>query len=51
MIALTEYNELKDVMAYLEQVPFDVARKSLYHPMELYEGFNPKDETSYINCS
>ena len=50
MIALTEYNELKDVMAYLEQVPFDVARKSLYHPMELYEGFNPDDEASYNNC-
>lgn len=50
MIASTEYNELKDVMAYLAEVPFDVARKSLYHPAELYEGFNPDDETTFCNC-
>ena len=50
MISATEYNELKDVMAYLEQVPFDVSRKSLYHPAELYEGFNPDDEGSYSEC-
>lgn len=33
MITNTGYDELKDVMAYLAEVPFDVARKSLYHPM------------------
>ena len=50
MISSTVYNELKDVMAYLEEVPFDVSRKSLYHPAELYEGFCPEDEKSYSEC-
>lgn len=50
MITNTGYEELKDVMAYLDEVPFDVARKSLYHPAELYEGYNPDDESSYCKC-
>ena len=50
MITSTEYEELKDVMAYLEQVPFDVSRTSLYSPAELYEGFDPNDENSYSEC-
>ena len=50
MITNTGYEELKDVMAYLAQVPFDVSRKSLYHPAELYEGFRPDDESSYSQC-
>ena len=50
MITNTGYKELKDVMAYLAQVPFDVSRKSLYHPAELYEGFRPDDESSYSQC-
>ena len=41
---------MKDVMAYLAEVPFDVSRKSLYHPAELYEGFDPIDESSYSKC-
>lgn len=50
MITNTGYEELKDVMAYLAQVPFDVSRKSLYHPAELYEGFCPDNESSYSQC-
>ena len=50
MITSTGYEELKDVLAYLAEVPYDVARKSLYHPMELYDGFNPEDENSYATC-
>ena len=50
MISHTGYEELKDVMAYLEQVPFDVSRKSLYSAAELYEGFDPANEDSYCNC-
>ena len=50
MITNTGYEELKDVMAYLAEVPFDVSRKSLYHPAELYEGFDPIDESSYSKC-
>ncbi len=41
---------MKDVLAYLAEVPYDVTRKSLYHPAELYEGFCPDDEGSYANC-
>ena len=38
------------MMDYLAEVPFDVSRKSLYHPAELYEGFSPDDESSYSQC-
>ena len=41
---------MKDTMAFLEQVPFDVSRKSLYSAEELYEGFCPDDESSYECC-
>ena len=41
---------MKDVLAYLEEVPVDVARRSLYHPAELYEVFNPDDESSFDRC-
>ena len=50
MITSTGYDELNNVIAYLAEVPFDVTRKSLYHPAELYEGFNPDDEGSYCRC-
>ena len=50
MISSTGYEELKDVVAYLAEVPFDVYRKSLYHPAELYEGFDPDDESSFDTC-
>ena len=50
MISNTGYEELKDVMAYLAALPFDVARKSLYHPAELYEGFCCDNESSYSKC-
>ena len=41
---------MKDVLAYLAEVPYDVTRKSLYHPAELYEGFCPDNEGSYAYC-
>ena len=50
MITSTGYEELRDVMAYLEQAPFDVTRKSLYSSAELYEGYCPDDESSYQSC-
>jgi len=50
MMTRIGYEELKDVMAYLEQVPFDVSRKSLYNASELYDGFNPAIESSYGDC-
>ena len=50
MITATGFEELKDTVKYLEQVPFDVTRKSLYTADELYDGFCPDDEESYNNC-
>ena len=50
MITSTGQEELKDVIAYLAEVPYDVARRSLYHPAELYEGFDPEDESSFDRC-
>lgn len=50
MITAAGYEELKDVLAYLEQVPFNVTRKSLYSAAELYEGFNADVEDSYSTC-
>ena len=50
MITATGYDELRDVMAYLEQAPFDVTRKTLYCSAELYEGYCPDDESSYNSC-
>lgn len=35
---------------YFENVPYDVMRKSLYAPTELYDTFDPKDETSFDRC-
>ena len=50
MITNNEYDELKDVVTYLVQVPFDVSRRSLYSPAELYEGFYADDGSSFGNC-
>lgn len=50
MITNTGFDEMRDVMAYLDQVPFDVSRKSLYCAEELYDGFNAFDESTYDNC-
>lgn len=50
MITSTGYNELHDVLDYLTQVPYDVSRRLLYHPAELYEGFDVDDESSYSKC-
>ena len=50
MITATGFNELKDTVRYLEEVPYDVTRKTLYTAAELYEGFNPDNEKSYSKC-
>ena len=50
MISSTGFNELKDTVRYLEEVPFDVTRKTLYTAAELYDGFCPDDEKSYNDC-
>jgi len=50
MITATGFNELKDTLRYLDQVPFDVTRKELYTAAELYKGFDPADEDSFNRC-
>ena len=50
MITTTGFNELKDTVKYLEEVPYDVTRKTLYTAAELYEGFDPDNEDSYERC-
>ncbi len=50
MITNRGLNEMKDIMAYLDKVPYCVTRRSLYTASELYEGFKVNDEKSYGNC-
>ena len=49
MITDTGLNELKDIMSYLDKVPYCVTRRELYTPGELYEGFKVDQEGSYGN--
>lgn len=50
MITNTGLNDLKDIMTYLDKVPYCVTRKSLYTAEELYEGFKMGQHKSYANC-
>ena len=50
MITNTGLNELKDIMAYLDKVPYSVTRRSLYTAAELYEGFDRGRASSYGSC-
>ena len=50
MITNSGLNEMKDIMAYLDKVPYCVTRRSLYTADELYEGFKANEEKSYGNC-
>lgn len=50
MITNTGLNELKDIMDYLDKVPYCVTRRSLYTAGELYEGFNVDHKGSYGSC-
>ena len=50
MITSKGFNELKETMRYLDQMPFDVSRKTLYTAAELYEGFDPVNEETFSEC-
>ena len=50
MITATGFNELRETIRYLDQVPFDVSRQTLYTATELYEGFDPEDESTFDKC-
>ncbi|MCR5131834.1 MAG: hypothetical protein K6C10_10300 [Prevotella sp.] len=50
MITALDYNEIEHIGRYLEEVPFDVSRRTLYSPFELYEGFNPEQNETKEKC-
>ncbi len=50
MIDSTDFNELDGVLDYLKTVPYDVSRKRLYSPIELYAGFDPAHADSFDKC-
>ena len=50
MITDTGLNEIKDIMAYLDKVPYCVTRRTLYNAAELYEGYRAGHEGSYGSC-
>ena len=50
MITNTGLCELKDIMSYLDKVPYCVTRRSLYTAAELYEGFKADKDGSYGSC-
>ena len=50
MISSTDFNNLNDIVAYFNQVPFDVTRKGLYAAKDLYEGYDPDDDETFKTC-
>lgn len=50
MITANGFNELKDTIHHLQEVPFDVTRKSLYCARELYEGFDREHPETFEEC-
>ncbi len=43
-------SNIMPVIDYLKGVPFNVNRKGLYSPFELYEGFDPDDASTFNTC-
>ena len=50
MITEENFSHVTDVMEYLKQVPYDVTRKELYSPWELYKGYDPDVDDSFGTC-
>ncbi len=55
MITTKDFNEVDDILDWLDDVPFDVTRNSLYCADDLYRGYEPSsdplaDKASYDNC-
>ena len=51
MITNTGLNEMKDIMAYLDKVPYCVTRRTLYNAAELYEGYKTDQHPgNYSSC-
>lgn len=43
-------SNIMPVINYLKGVPFNVSRKQLYSPFELYEGFDPDKAATFSTC-
>ncbi len=50
MIRQAEYQHVTTLIDYMREVPYDVNRETLYTAQELYEGYDPHDQTSYASC-
>ena len=55
MITTKDFNEVDDILDWLDEVPFDVTRKRLYCADDLYRGYEPSsdalaDKASYHSC-
>ena len=50
MIKDRKFDDLEGTAKYLESVPYDVTRKTLYNAGDLYEGFAPEDADSFQHC-
>lgn len=50
MIKDRNFDNMEGTAKYLESVPFDVTRKTLYSAGDLYEGFDPEDADSFAHC-
>ena len=50
MISEKDFGQTVAIMDYLQQVPYDVTRKTLYCAHDLYEGYNPLVDESFNTC-
>ena len=50
MISDKNFHQLNGTIAYMDSVPYDVTRRTLYSPYELYDGFRRDDVSSLSTC-
>ena len=50
MFSSLDIHSLENIMGYLESVPYDVNRKSLYSSTDLYAGYIPEKSESFNGC-
>ena len=50
MIKEKDFTRVTTLVEHLKDVPYDVTRKTLYSPDELYEGYSLDDDESYTSC-
>jgi len=55
MITIPNFKELRGMIQWMREVPFEVRRTSLYNGLDLYKGYEPsadeaQDKASYATC-